>query len=68
MKERKAELADAFKYKEQVSQASAAWKIKDNRWKWANYGVAPPKPVKLISDYPSGNFMKFQAAYKKLMQ
>lgn len=47
-----------------MTASGANWKTKDAMWKWQTYGTAPAAPAKPPSEFPPGNFLKFQAAYR----
>ena len=67
MADKKEALGEKFNRPDEMKACGDAWKEKDPRWKWQQYGTAPPAP-KPTSEYPSGNFLKFQAEFRQKMK
>ena len=44
MEEKKKEQGEKFVYRTNTPLASAAWKEKEPKWKWQNFGQIPAKP------------------------
>ena len=44
LEEKKKDLGEKFVRKDEMTNCSAAWKTKDPKWKWTEYGVTPAPP------------------------